>query len=75
MTADPTINDEVIYIEIVKGDKTYTFSVTGGAVAEYTDALPATEGEGATYTKTVKDGKIGSYTVPANTTVYTKKAA
>ena len=65
MTADPTINEDVIYIQIEKGDDTYTFSVTDGAVAEEEEEWTAPDG----YTSKTA---FGSYTVPANTTVFTK---
>ena len=66
MTADPTINDEVIYITITKGDNTYNFSVTDGAVAE------VTEKDWTVPTGYTSKTAIESYTVPANTAVYTK---
>ena len=80
MAADPTINKDVIYIQIEKGGDTYTFSVTEGAVAEVTEENWSasdeytTYEEGATITITTTTPAT-TYEVPANTTVYTKTPA
>ena len=73
MAVDPTINEDVIYIQIVKGDDTYTFSVTDGTVADITpkkDEAAWTAPDD--YNAKAAGTTITTYKVPANTTVYIK---